>query len=104
MVPDLWHFVDMVQNMAIKGKFRRKEQERDVMYTMAKVAVDRSCGQLEVFVGEWFVLTPKFGRESDLWVQLGEESVWRKKGFLRCVRQKDPRSAICFRSAKEQLS
>lgn len=55
MVPDLWHFVDMVQNMAIKGKFRRKEQERDVMYTMAKVAVDRSCGQLEVFVGEWFV-------------------------------------------------
>jgi hypothetical protein len=27
------------------------------------------------------VLTPKFGKESDLWVQLDEESVWRKEGF-----------------------
>jgi hypothetical protein len=23
------------------------------------------------------MLTPKFGKESDLWVQLGEESVWQ---------------------------
>jgi hypothetical protein len=50
------------------------------------------------------VLTPKFGKESDLWFQLGKESVWRKEGYLRSIRQKDPRSAICFRSAKEQLS
>jgi hypothetical protein len=50
------------------------------------------------------LLTPKFGKESDLWAQLDEESVWRKEGFLRCIRQKDPRSAICFRSAREQLS
>jgi hypothetical protein len=27
------------------------------------------------------VLTPKFGKESDLWVQLDEESVWRNEGF-----------------------
>jgi hypothetical protein len=27
------------------------------------------------------VLTPKFGKDSDLWVQLDEESVWRKEGF-----------------------
>jgi hypothetical protein len=27
------------------------------------------------------LLTPKFGKESDLWVQLDEESVWRKEGF-----------------------
>jgi hypothetical protein len=54
--------------------------------------------------GKWYVLTPKFGKESDLWVQLGKESVWRREGYLRCIRQKDPRSAICFRSAKEQLS
>jgi hypothetical protein len=27
------------------------------------------------------VLTPKFGKESDLWVQLDEEPVWRKEGF-----------------------
>jgi hypothetical protein len=26
-----------------------------------------------------FLLTPKFGKESDLWVQLGEESVWWKE-------------------------
>jgi hypothetical protein len=50
------------------------------------------------------LLTPKFGKESDLWVQLDEESVWRKEGLLRCIRQKDLRSAICFRSAREQLS
>jgi hypothetical protein len=50
------------------------------------------------------VLTPKFGKESDLWVQLGEKSVRRKEGFLRCIRQKNPRSAICFRSARELLS
>jgi hypothetical protein len=43
-------------------------------------------------------------KESDLWVQLDEESVWRKEGFFRCIRQKNPRSAICFRSAREQLS
>jgi hypothetical protein len=49
-------------------------------------------------------LTPKFGKESDLWVQLGEKSVQRKEGFFRCIRQKNPRSAICFRSAKELLS
>jgi hypothetical protein len=55
-------------------------------------------------VPEGQVLTPKFGKESDLWVQLDEESVWRKEGFLRCIRQKDLRSAICFRSAREQLS
>jgi hypothetical protein len=29
------------------------------------------------------VLTPKFGKESDLWVQLDEESVRRKEGFLQ---------------------
>jgi hypothetical protein len=50
------------------------------------------------------VLIPKFGKESDLWVQLGEESVWWKEGFLRCIRQRDPRSAICFLLAREQLS
>jgi hypothetical protein len=50
------------------------------------------------------VLTPKFGKESDLWVQLDEESVWRKEGFFRRIRRKNPRSAICFRSAREQLS
>jgi hypothetical protein len=30
-----------------------------------------------------FMLTPKFGKESDLWVQLGEKSVRWKEGFFR---------------------
>jgi hypothetical protein len=50
------------------------------------------------------LLTPKFGKESDLWVQLGEKSVRRKEGFFRCIWQKNPRSAICFRSARKLLS
>jgi hypothetical protein len=40
------------------------------------------------------VLTPKFGKESDLWVRLDEESVWRKEGFFRCIRQK--KSAVGY--------
>ena len=31
------------------------------------------------------VLTPKFGKESDLWVQLGEESVWWKERIFSNV-------------------
>jgi hypothetical protein len=31
------------------------------------------------------LLTPKFGRESDLWVQLGEESVWWKERIFSDV-------------------
>jgi hypothetical protein len=50
------------------------------------------------------LLTPKFGKESDLWVQLGEKSVRWKEGFFRCIRQKNPRSAICFCSARKLLS
>jgi hypothetical protein len=60
------------------------------------------CEKLALVTG--VLLIPKFGKESDLWAQLDEESVWWKEGFLRCIRQKDPRSAICLRSAKEQLS
>jgi hypothetical protein len=29
------------------------------------------------------LLTPKFGKESDLWVRLDEESVWWKKRFFQ---------------------
>jgi hypothetical protein len=50
------------------------------------------------------LLTPKFGKESDLWGQLGEKSVRWKEGFFRCIRQKNPRSAICFCSARKLLS
>jgi hypothetical protein len=29
------------------------------------------------------VLTPKFGKESDLWVRFGKESVWWKEGYFQ---------------------
>jgi hypothetical protein len=40
------------------------------------------------------VLTPKFGKESDLWGQLGEKSVRWKEGFFRCIQQK--KSAVGY--------
>jgi hypothetical protein len=49
------------------------------------------------------LLTPKFGKGPDLWVQRGEKSVRKKEGFFRRIRQKSPQSAICFRSARELL-
>jgi hypothetical protein len=30
-----------------------------------------------------YVLTPKFGTESDLWVRFGKESVWWKEGLVQ---------------------
>jgi hypothetical protein len=29
------------------------------------------------------MLTPKFGKESDLWVRFGKESVWWKEGYFQ---------------------
>jgi hypothetical protein len=40
------------------------------------------------------VLTPKFGRESDLWVQLGEESVWWKERIFQMYSAK--KSAVGY--------
>jgi hypothetical protein len=68
---------------------------------IAAVIDDKPC---ETNLWHMRLLTPKFGKESDLWVQLDEESVWQKEGFFRCIRQKNPWSAICFHSAREQLS
>jgi hypothetical protein len=41
----------------------------------------------------FLLLTPKFGKESDLWVQLGEESVWWKERIFSDVFGKE----ICGR-------
>jgi hypothetical protein len=30
-----------------------------------------------------YVLTPKFGKESDLWVRVEKESVWWKEGYFQ---------------------
>jgi hypothetical protein len=40
------------------------------------------------------VLTPKFGKESDLWVRLDEESVWWKEGSFQKYSAK--RSAVGY--------
>jgi hypothetical protein len=38
------------------------------------------------------LLTPKFGKESDLWVRFGKESVWWKEGYFQ--RYSAMRSAV----------
>jgi hypothetical protein len=40
------------------------------------------------------VLTPKFGKESDLWVRFDKESVWWKEGFFQ--RYSARRSAVGY--------
>jgi hypothetical protein len=42
----------------------------------------------------WVLLTPKFGKESDLWVQLGQESVSRKGRIFQMYSAK--RSAVGY--------
>lgn len=51
-VPSLWRYVDMEHHDVLRGK---KKKSRDVLCAMAKAAVDRSNGQLEVFAGSEFV-------------------------------------------------
>ncbi|CAL5007879.1 unnamed protein product [Urochloa decumbens] len=48
-VPDLWRSVDMANHKALE------KMEEHGLRAMAKVAVDRSKGQLEVFLGKRFV-------------------------------------------------
>lgn len=72
-MPDLWRFVNMVRHKVVedldKVSFltvstsrgipiysnRKPKIDRDVLCAMAKVAVDRSGGQLQVFIGKRFV-------------------------------------------------
>jgi hypothetical protein len=61
---------------------------------------DRPRRYLLVSVGTIFrtdkiqgVLTPKFGKESDLWVRFDEESVWWKEGYFQKIFGKE----ICGR-------
>jgi hypothetical protein len=95
--------VDTIRNMA------KPSNKKDVMkLTGMMEALGRFISKLSEKVLPFFkllkkVLTPKFGKEPDLWVQRGEESVRRKEGFFRRIRQKSPRSAICFRSARKLL-
>jgi hypothetical protein len=41
-----------------------------------------------------FLLTPKFGKESDLWVRFEKESVWWKEGYFQRFSAK--RSAVGY--------
>jgi hypothetical protein len=51
-----------------------------------------------------YVLTPKFGREFDLWVQLGEESVWWKERIFQMYSAKKSAVGYLFPFGKGQLS
>jgi hypothetical protein len=48
------------------------------------------------------LLTPKFGKEYDMWSDSKESPSGGRKDIFRDFWQKDPRSAICSSSAKEQ--
>jgi hypothetical protein len=64
-LPDVWRVVDMVNNQVVlteepgevffRGHLIPLYKYLDVLYAMAKAAVDRSGGQLRVFAGEEFV-------------------------------------------------
>jgi hypothetical protein len=41
-----------------------------------------------------------YRKESDLWAQLGKKSLPGNEGFFKRIRQRNLRSAVCFRSAK----
>jgi hypothetical protein len=45
-------------------------------------------------IKEIYMLTPKFGKESDLWVRLDEKSVWWKEGSFQ--RYSAKRSAVGY--------
>ncbi|CAO2164106.1 unnamed protein product [Urochloa humidicola] len=47
--PELWRAVDMAEHKVVE------EMKGDVLSVMAKVAVNRSKGKLEVFLGKYFV-------------------------------------------------
>uniref|UniRef100_A0ACD5ZVJ2 Uncharacterized protein n=1 Tax=Avena sativa TaxID=4498 RepID=A0ACD5ZVJ2_AVESA len=51
-VPSLWRYIDMEHHEVLRGK---KKKTKDVLCAMAKAAVDRSNGGLEVFAGTEFV-------------------------------------------------
>jgi hypothetical protein len=44
--------------------------------------------------GSWPLLTPKFGKGSDLWVRFDKESVWWKEGYFQ--RYSAKRSAVGY--------
>jgi hypothetical protein len=54
----------------------------------------KNQGVTGVAVARSFLLTPKFGKESDLWVQLGQESVSRKGRILQIYSAK--KSAVGY--------
>uniref|UniRef100_A0A0E0J4M6 F-box domain-containing protein n=1 Tax=Oryza nivara TaxID=4536 RepID=A0A0E0J4M6_ORYNI len=72
-VPELWRAVDM-----LRGAVRclHLGQDRDLMCAMAKVAVDRSGGRLEVFKGEDFVTDELLEYIGDRSPSLKVISVW----------------------------
>ncbi|CAO2176185.1 unnamed protein product [Urochloa humidicola] len=52
-VPSLWRCVDMADHELVLEMLR--SGETDLLCAMAKLAVDRSCGQLQAFLGKRFV-------------------------------------------------
>jgi hypothetical protein len=59
------------------------------------VGVEQLCQQIFSGYMTWrALLTPKFGKESDLWVRFDKESVWWKEGSFQ--RYSAKRSAVGY--------
>uniref|UniRef100_A0A0E0MHH8 Uncharacterized protein n=1 Tax=Oryza punctata TaxID=4537 RepID=A0A0E0MHH8_ORYPU len=63
-MPDLWRAVDMLHGAL---RYLHLGQDSDVLCAMAKVAVDRCGGRLEVFKGEDFVSDELLKYIGDSW-------------------------------------
>jgi hypothetical protein len=95
----------MVTDAGAKAKYEANAKAVDhLVRSLCDPEFERVCHlNLAWQIWKKLLLTPKFGKESDLWVQRGEESVRQKEGFFRRIRQKSLRSAVCFRSARKLL-
>lgn len=54
-LPELWRSVDMANHKVVEEVVEESKINSDALRAMAKVAVDRSGGQLELFLGNLFV-------------------------------------------------
>jgi hypothetical protein len=91
------------QRQALEDKQRKKALEEkmdNVIWKMNLIIVAVVCVVFGCLLG--MLLTPKFGtgRILSCGPSLVKESVWKKEGFYRKIRQSSSRSAVDFRSAR----
>ncbi|XP_044969592.1 F-box protein SKIP19-like isoform X2 [Hordeum vulgare subsp. vulgare] len=82
--PSIWRNVDMEHHDVLRGK---KKKSRDVLCAMAKAAVDRSKGELEVFAGSEFVTDQLLEYIAERPYAKVNSGLWCSKKFPSSCRQ-----------------